>query len=242
MKKIATLFLIGFALGAFAQGISLTNPSINITGHDTDAQLVAKVSVVNLLTKDLAIICERTVTDTAPGHITSFCWGNKTVANCYPSLVSKSPTPGYFVTAGSTNNDFQSDVSPMGFPGTSTITYRFYNGANPLSDTATITFKYTILPTGINEIEKKATLSVPYPNPADQLATVAYSVNELSSAYSVDIYDMLGSLISSHKIDSKNGALLIPTSALPTSIYIVAFKHNSQILSSQKLIVAHKQL
>ena len=239
MKKSSTLLLSVIVTASFAQSISLINPVTIINGYATDPPLAGSVTVVNNTAKGMSIICERTGADTAFMHSTYFCWGKGTVSACYGPAISISPGNGFIVPANTSTNVFVSDVDPKGYAGVSTVHYKFYDVSTP-DDSVNISFQYNILATGINELKKQYSLSVPYPNPADQLTSISYSAVDPRSDCAVEIYDLLGSSISSYKIENKNGVLLLPTGNLATGIYVVGFKQGAKVLSSQKLIVAHK--
>lgn len=244
MKKIAVLVLSVIISGSFAQSISLVSPTFTFQGADTLPELDANITVYNSNT-DLNVRCQRMWEDTAPGHTSQFCWGNKSVKLCYADQTELSPAPGLFCLGKDTMIAFQSHLKPNGKTGITTIHYCLFPGPGNLAaagtDTTCFTLQYNITaPNGINELSKKMTMSVPNPNPADQLTTIGFSLNELSPNSSIEIYNLLGASMASYKIEDKNGVLVIPTSHLATGTYLASFKQNNEVVFSQKLIVSHK--
>ena len=82
--------------------------------------------------------------------------------------------------------------------------------------------------------EKDTVFSL-YPNPANDLVTIAYDIN-IDKA-TVEIYDISGRVINQYALSSSKGELQLNTSSYQSGVYIVVVKDNNTVLKQQKLVV-----
>lgn len=76
-----------------------------------------------------------------------------------------------------------------------------------------------------------------YPNPAQQSVNVSYSFIGKAHQRSVDIYDMMGKLMSSSTLAQASGTLNLPLSQFSSGVYQVVLRQNNQIVLRSKLVV-----
>lgn len=244
MKKIIPgLILLFSSVGLHAQSLSNSNSYIAPSAI-SNTLLVGFVDVTNNTNNDLNVMCQRTYNNLAvnplyptvhdSGHLSNFCWDL-----CYPEWVDISGGP-VTIPANTTNSGaFWSDLETHGVAGTSTVTYSFFVEGNP-NDETSVTFIYNYS-TGISTISNTKTgLSAASPNPADAFTTMTYSLKAESSAYRIEIVNVLGSKMAEYRLTGKSGVMTIPTDNLNSGIYFYVLKEHDKTISSQKLVVSHK--
>lgn len=76
-----------------------------------------------------------------------------------------------------------------------------------------------------------------YPNPAQQSVNVTYSCIGKAHQRSVEIYDMMGRLMSSSPLAQASGTIAIPLNQFSSGVYQVVLRQNNQIVLRSKLVV-----
>ena len=234
MKKIST-FLISFLVLTFflnkadAQNLVAQNPSLHLSGPD-DQLMTAYVTVQNVGSIPLYVKVARISQTLAPNHVSYFCW---TV--CYDPIVDISPD-SVLLAAGESTSIFNGDVNPLGYPGTSIVTYAFFASSG---DSAIVTFDYDFLPTGINELSSKPVLHTASPNPANAFTKVSYNMVSGKDARIV-ISNVLGGVIKEIKLDNFQNVLTISTADMKQGVYYYSLVVDGKSVSSRKLIVSHR--
>ena len=95
-------------------------------------------------------------------------------------------------------------------------------------------------PAGIDNISAESTIENIYPNPAKDMATVVYSVNDIADV-KLEVYDLLGTKISSMVSEKQTIGKYraeMETDKLPAGIYVVNLTVNGQS-HVQKMVVQH---
>jgi hypothetical protein len=233
MKKISTflaaiLVLISLGNKIEAQNLVTQNATVHLTGP-ADQLMTAYVTIQNNGSNAVYIKVARISQTLAPNHISYFCW---TV--CYDPIIDVSPD-SVLLTPGSSTSIFNGDVNPLGYPGSSTVTYAFFD-AN--GDSAMVTFNYDFLPTGINELSVKPLLYGASPNPADAVTKISYNLNSSRDAKIV-VCNMLGSTVKEIKLNDFQNSLTLSTAEFKQGIYFYTLIVDGKAVSSKKLIVAH---
>ncbi|REJ83049.1 MAG: T9SS C-terminal target domain-containing protein [Bacteroidetes bacterium] len=235
MKKITTLVLFLFAatVMSFAQNsFQLSQKSVLVSGP---ANLLMKgyVRVTNTGSGSMTVKVNRTFADTLPGHTSYYCWQGA----CFPPETSLSPN-SLLMNPQDSDSTLEADLQPSGIAGDSRVTYCFFDSDNP-SDSACVTFNYNASPVGINELNALRFMSAPYPNPADQNASVIYHVQS-GSEMKIVLSNMLGSKVKEINLVEKKSTVIIPTSDLRNGIYYCSIIIDGKISGTKKLIINHK--
>ncbi len=235
MKKSILTLIAAFILFSYSNA-QLTNSNATVTVYATvnDFVVASHVDIINNGSSSINVHCQRTSQTLAQSHESSFCWG----PTCYPSTVSLSTT-SVAINSGNTNSTFIGDLKPWGAAGSSTVCYRFFEETNTNNYTD-LCFTYVIGLTSLNDADIKPTINVPRPNPADKFTALGYTLKGSPSQYKLEVFNMLGSKVTSFDFKEKNGLLIIPTDVLQSGIYFCSLKQNGKAVSTQKLVVAHK--
>jgi len=233
MKKLILFIIAGtFGIGAQAQDLILTNYSQNHGGDVSMGAIDAYVTIENHnVTDSLFVTAERTINDTASGHINLFCYG----IACYPPSTSISPDPARIGPGGS-DNTFKSQLLPNGNVGVSEVKYCFYDQSN-ITDSTCVRFIYDVLAVGIEDVATGATFSSPSPNPANNFTAFTYDLKGNTQNFNIEVYNMLGSIVKTVEIPEQRGALIINTSELETGIYFCSLVSEGKSYLTQKLLV-----
>jgi len=236
MKKILQLSFILFlaaTLKSNGQAVHLTPGNLYYTG-DFNSVIDAHVTVDNQSANTINVWAERTVNNLATGHKSNFCWAGL----CYSFSTTVSTNPDT-IAPFSSDVFFRGDLNPFGNVGVSTVCYNFYNNLDH-TDSASICFTYDMT-TGINDPGNNVSaISVPQPNPADHMTTIAYNLTGNNKDYEIAIYNILGNLVKRVAFPYKTGAIMISTSELKSGVYFYSLVSGNKVLSTSKLVVAHK--
>jgi len=237
MKKIyAILIIISlFVVKANAQSFSLQNINNHVLGDASVFQYELTAEVVNNSSSTKDVMMLRAINNLAPGHTSLFCWG----ANCYGESVDLSPNPETIGPGGFSLA--RADGRTYFFPGLTKVTYCWYDAADIL-DSICLEFTYDISPTGIHEVYNSTTdfISMPQPNPADGLTSIAYHLNTLNNESKIVFYNVIGSKIHEVKLDDSKQSIQINTSLFQPGVYYYSLLSGGKAISTNKLIVSHK--
>lgn len=235
MKKILLLLAAGFVgTTAMAQSLVVTSDSLVLTGP-SNVLMTARAVVTNTSANPIFVLAKRDTASMvlAPGHVTYFCWAG----TCYPPNVNVSPNYS-ILFPGESDTTFYADVSPQGNPGSSTVTYRFYDMDNE-SDFTDITFTYNALTAGINELNKPGAITSVFPNPADAFTRINCTTTSSKQSRLV-ITNLLGSIVKEFPVTANQTSVLVPTSGLNSGIYICSIMVGNKTAGSEKLVVTHR--
>ncbi|MEP7170645.1 MAG: T9SS type A sorting domain-containing protein [Bacteroidota bacterium] len=182
----------------------------------------------------------RTMNDTAIGHESLFCWG----INCYSANTNTSTYQDTIENSSTGDLGFaRCDLNDYFHPGLSRITYCWYD-VNNISDSVCLEFDYNIVATavGIHQIFNSATdfISLPQPNPADGATTIVYHLNRKNSESKIIFYNVIGSKMQEVKLDDSKQSIQLNTSALQPGVYYYSLISGGKAISTNKLIVSHK--
>ncbi len=234
MKKHLLLYL--FALVCIpgllpAQSFSIPNPSyLHTSDLSTNTDAVA-VPITNATNFDIDVIVQKTVNNLAPFHSSQFCFGTA----CYDSSASAS---GVISFTHNATELLLADLNKNGVTGYSCVTYRIYDTNNP-NDFADVEICYDVT-TGIPVIRDANFISLPQPNPADRIAAVNYLVSGNYSDYRVSIFNILGNKVKEISLSARSGILFLPVSELTSGVYFYSLISNNKTISTNRLVVAHR--
>ncbi|MCE2845984.1 MAG: T9SS type A sorting domain-containing protein [Sphingobacteriales bacterium] len=227
----------GLSFSLSAQTFSLSNytPVINVT--DLFAQSESHVDLSNTSSSLKRVTVERSINTLAPGHMEFFCFGTGSTAACYPP---GTPASGGndTILANTTDASFKGTILPMGYPGYTSIHYRFIDTDNP-SDSVGVDLAWNFT-TSLGENNQQYGLSKPLQNPADAFTVFNYYLPTADSRDQLVVYNMLGAVVRVLDIPGKHGALVLNTSDLKSGVYIVSFINGGRLKDSCRLVVSHR--
>jgi hypothetical protein len=243
MKKIllSGLLLLFFS-GIFAQSLSLLDTNgiaiapgatIQFLGDPNDDVIQAIVLVKNNSSAALEVKVKKVINagDTLSGTVNTFCWGL-----CFPPSTYTSPF-AQTIQAGATCDQFYGDYNPITVPGTSKISYVFFD-MNNTNDSVAVTVKYNASPAGIkDDMLKLVKLSGAYPNPAINIVYVDYAIPESITSASIVITNMLGAKVKEVNLADRSGKARIATTDLINGIYFYSLVADDQLLLTRKFVV-----
>ncbi len=246
MKKIITsISLVAISLLGFAQSaVVLDDMDNDISGTQFDVALPGNSDVTTeLLVHNSDSVshtykCRRTIFTVASDDSTQFCWGGL----CYNwntnlSSVSLAIAPGDTVdfAAFGFHAIFRSKLSTI----TRYVHYQFYD-ISTTSDSTGVTLKYNST-VGVDELDKiGGSISNAYPNPANEVVSMKYDINEYSQKGKIVFYDMVGKSVKEIALNDKKGTAKINVDDLNSGVYFYSFVVDGKAISTKKLVVSSK--
>lgn len=244
MKKIilSCISIVAFA-NVFGQVVLLdhdknivTNTIIEIDiaagANSTEEILVKNGGTVTDTLKVLRIIYSVDASDQ-----TQFCFGGL----CYAHATNVSNL-SITVAPGDTVDYSENGFHAIFDAGTACVTrmvkYRFFN-VNNLSDSSSVTFRYSCI-TGVEDnISTRAFIGNPSPNPAYGSVSFNYSMNTASEKGKIVIHDMLGKTVKTVDLTEKEGSVKINTSDLISGVYFYSYSIDNKTLATKKIIISN---
>jgi len=234
MKKSLLIILfncLAMPSSILAQSFSIPQSSYSYWGDLTNGLASVSVPVTNTTSTDIDVIVERIQNNLSQHHSSLFCFG----IQCYDTSALSSAVINF---AGHSTEVLLADLNKNGALGTSCVTYRIKD-VNNVADYSDVEVCFNITTTGISTVQSAA-ISSPQPNPADRFAAVSYNLTGDYKDYKVYIYNILGNPVKELRFSEKSGILLLPTSELTSGVYFYSLASGNKIVSTNKLIVAHK--
>jgi len=242
MKKIILLVLIVLttawamtqSLELYFEGVLLApNAEIILTAHaDSGMMVLDTLDVKNISDATIEVKCIRTIIDTIPDVINSFCWGL-----CYPPFTDTSSV-AVVILSQAFSNEFVGDNDPDGNIGIMKVKYTFYS-IKDIDDQVSVIVNYDATgESGNNELFDNIRLSDAYPNPANNFVSVDYDLPGLNNA-KIMIFNLLGSKVKEIELTDAVGTLKVNTSDLLEGIYFYSLLINNEAIKTQKLIIKH---
>ena len=134
--------------------------------------------------------------------------------------------------------DFSGHYNPKTNAGESSISYVFFDEANP-NDSVLVTMIFTTLDTGIDDLSGPVnTISNAYPNPANNFVHFDYNL-EMKQEASIRIYSLVGSLVDEYTVTSGFGTIEVETAKLEEGFYFYTLTSGREEIKSGKFIVKH---
>ncbi len=240
-KVLLTVALVGSALLAgFAQTGTLTlkdrttqatlnNTTIDIWGDSAATTIMSYIyDAYNSSGAAKTYYKERQMISEVTGSENYFCWDV-----CYPPFVATSPN-GVLINAASTYLLGSCDYKPMGFLGTTSIRYVFWDYIN-VNDSSWFIINWHATALSIPE-HISGTLKPAFPNPASTSTQINYSFDGASTG-ALRVFDMLGNLVKEIAINNNKGLINLHVGELESGIYFYSLVANDKVLSTKKLVV-----
>ena len=235
MKKILTILFIGIF------GFTLSTFGV--------AAKKARVNVINQGPCTLNVKVQRDEVSISTGSVNYFCWDQ-----CFNPSTSESGIIA--IGPGDTVSVFYGYYDVLTSTGTSVISYCFFDDDNP-SDSVCVTVSlsknspadsvYATISLGGNCIvgidnyssSKENNIVDIYPNPAQDLININYSLVKGVSNGKLVVTNMLGKMVRSYEVRGSTGKAILETSELENGIYFYSLVVNGKTYATRKLLVSH---
>lgn len=229
MKKILSILLIITQVTFInAQSLTVTGATIAPTTDPCLQTHTAPITVKNVSSDTLHVLCEKIIIDTSSGTSNFFCWG----ANCYGSLTYISSSFNELLPGEGDNLDFGGYYDAYCDLASATIEYCFFPDTDP-TDRTCLTIIYNGATSEIHQSNTELAMGEFYPNPANDYITINYS--SAKNAY-LNIYDVLGHKVKAIHL-SNTGSQRIYIGDLNKGMYFGNFLVNSEVVMVKKLII-----
>jgi hypothetical protein len=244
---LKAVLVIGIAFlfqpAAFAQTSHFEDPNgNNVTGDTIDFWVPiggshqSDFDQVNASADQVTYKVQKTNTVVTPTCTTWFCvYCNGDIANqqsqCYSFNITMSDP---FITDSGAFNMLLCDFAAGTSPGITIVKYKFFNTTDA-NDTAVLWIRYNVTPTGIAE-SHNAMLGAPYPNPATNSFTAAYSFTD-DNGGNVTVTDLSGKTVYSQYCAAQSGTLTIETSSWAKGVYMLSLTGENGIAARRKIVV-----
>jgi len=230
MKKVLLLTLFAISTSVvIGQSLWLEKETETKGGSAGDFEIVSYNTVVNTGTVPMTISVAREVISSTPGIDNAICW-----QLCYLPNRDTALDP-ITINPGDTVFNFSGHLYPNGLTGSAEIKYYFFDVNNPSSQWEYVV-TYNVFGIGLDE--KEASISLPYPNPANDW--VRFNVNTGAAPAKLDVYDMLGKVVVHRDLSAREGEqeIRVNVSHLQPGMYFYTLTsaNNEAILTKRLLI------
>ncbi len=86
---------------------------------------------------------------------------------------------------------------------------------------------------------ERITVSVAYPNPANESATIDYHFLNNSSEAKISLHNLFASQVAEYQLDKSDKKLIIPTENLASGVYYYQLVVDGKTVNSKKIIIRH---
>ena len=226
MKRIfsITISMLIF-YSAYSQSLIVTGSNF-VPTTDACLQTHSSLTVKNISSDTLNVLCQKVIIDTVLGTDNNFCWG----ANCYGVTTYISTDYNELLPGEGDNVDFAGYYDAYCDPASAVIEYCFYPDSDP-TDRACITITYNESSTSISQL-KSVIVSDFYPNPASEMVYFTFNGN----AATLKLIDILGNNVKEILL-SQEGIKKLDLSDMNKGIYFGNLIVNDEVISIKKLIV-----
>ena len=200
-------------------------------GSSVDFQLTSHLTVKNISSDTLRIICEKNVvSQTFPGWNT-FCWGG----TCYGEstiISTKMDTlnPG---EASSSLSGFTGYYYPEHTSANAVIEYCFYADTDPSDKTCVTVTYYATGNTAISSLDAEEKIGSFYPNPSSEYTNIEFNLSKPSVLHFTDV---LGNIVKIVELEC-SGERTIYVRDLKKGIYFGSLIEEGEIIKIKKLII-----
>ena len=229
MKKLLILVLIlSSYFNVIAQSLSVTGSDFaNPLGNDPCLQTSASLTVRNISSNTIDVLCEKIIVDTTLGTDNFFCWG----ANCYGTETYISTSHNTLDPGEVDNIDFGGYYDAYCDPAPATVQYCFYPDTDP-NDRTCVTILYNaIMSSIVSSIADIQTYF--YPNPTSITTKFIFSEKNCSNLI---VFNNLGKIVKDINLFNQQ-SIDIDISDLHQGIYFARLVKNNRIISTKKLII-----
>lgn len=231
------ILFLAAAVGLQAQNLEFVYAQDTVKYDPSVFQIDAKAHLKNIGDSTITLFAERIQNDTASGHETNFCWST----TCFGSDFNNSALLNVSVTMRKDDIDstYKVTLTPRNNTGTTTVTMRLFNGnnANNYIDHTIVFEEDPTASISSEDLARGFDLSNPYPNPAEDMAWIDYTLPANVTSASLRISDMQGRVIGVQQINTFEERAQIQTSELATGVYFVNLMAEDRVIAVSKLRV-----
>ena len=227
MKRILSItisMLIFYS--AYSQSLVVTGSNFAPT-TDACLQTHSSLTVKNISSDTLSILCQKVIIDTSAGTDNFFCWGS----NCYGSTTYISSSSNNLLPGEGDDIDFGGYYDAYCDPASAVIEYCFYPESD-VTDKTCFTITYNGSATAIDDYQLITKLGDFYPNPASEMVYFTFN----GYAATLKLIDILGNNVKEILL-SQEGVQKLDLSDMNKGIYFGNLIVNSEVVSIKKLIV-----
>jgi len=123
--------------------------------------------------------------------------------------------------------------SPHGTMDSAWVVYRVYENGSRITQEVEITILYVIA-TGIKSIEKQTSF-IAYPNPANQIVKINYTIQEPAK---ISLYDITGNKVKGFNLSLNDKSIRIDIADLPQGTYFYTLT-TAKTSKTKRLIIRH---
>jgi len=230
MKKIILLIAVLFVFKMQAQTYSISPSHVVSTNIPFNTLTIVDIFQVNTGSSPIVLSYELISNNLVQGWDFSLC----DLGHCIPGF----PAFSTMDTVQVGGQGFLGvNVDPYAIPGTGSVTYYVYQeGFKNNGDT--LTWYFTAGTNGIENMIAKPSVNF-FPNPASNFLNVNFSNIQAQDVVNINIYNALGQLMYSEKVDPLNEKMDV--SFLSNGIYLVQLKdEKNTVFQNKKLIIEKK--
>ena len=227
MKRIISIsisMLIFYS--TYSQSLVVTGNNF-VSTSDACLQTHSSLTVKNISSDTLNVLCQKVIIDTTLGTDNNFCWG----ANCYGINTYVSTDYNELLPGEGDNIDFAGYYDAYCDPASAIIEYCFYPESDT-NDKTCITITYNGSATSINNYTLDNNVGDFYPNPANEVVYFTFNGN----AASIKLIDILGNNVKEILL-IQEGIQKLDLSDMNKGIYFGNLIVNDEVVSIKKLIV-----
>ena len=210
----------------YAQSLVVTGDNF-VPTTDACLQSHSSLTVKNISSDTLNILCQKVIIDTTLGTDNNFCWG----ANCYGVNTYISTDYNELLPGEGDNIDFAGYYDAYCDPASAVIEYCFYPESD-VTDRACIIITYNGNATSINNYALATNVGDFYPNPANEVVYFTFNGNVAT----LKLIDILGNN-SKEILLTQEGVQKLDLSDMNKGIYFGNLIVNGEVVSIKKLIV-----
>ena len=209
----------------YAQSLVVTGDNF-VPTTDACLQSHSSLTVKNISSDTLNILCQKVIIDTTLGTDNNFCWG----ANCYGVNTYISTDYNELLPGEGDNIDFGGYYDAYCDPASAVIEYCFYLDSD-ITDRTCITITYNGSSTSVSQVNQ-VVVSDFYPNPASGMVSFNFNGNTAT----LKLIDILGNKVKEILI-TKKGVQTLDLSDMTKGIYFGNLIVNGEVVSIKKLVV-----
>ena len=244
---VAIAMLLFSTINTKSQGLSFELVSfdevVNVDPGHTAPKAFAVIKNIAGEAKSIKVKIDKS--DMRADHAVGYCWGS-----CFAPSVEDVDSPDAITLepgASSGEEDFDLLLAPVDWmdgvteieEGTSVFHIEFYDENNPLDN---LRFDMTFIVKGMGVNDDRPTMTVTItpavPNPTSDIVTLNYTIPEVVSSATLNIYDVNGNMVESVNVNATDNSYAFDTASLATGKYFYGITVEGQASEMKSFVVA----
>ena len=227
MKRIFSITIsMLFFCSTYSQSLVVSGSGF-VTTTDACLQTHSSLSIKNISSDTVNVLCQKVIIDTTVGTENYFCWGSI----CYGVTTYISTSANNLSPGERDDIDFGGYYDAYCDPASAVIEYCFYPDSDP-TDRACITITYNGSATLINDYTLASNVGDFYPNPANDIVYFTFN-GDLAT---LKLIDILGNNVKEILLNQE-GIQKLDLSDMNKGIYFGNLIVDDEVVSIKKLIV-----